>query len=435
MTAASSLGTRSISLAVGLFTLPLALRYLGPDQYGLWVTIISFTSLLVFADLGLSQGLVNGVSEADGRGDRETASQLVASAFALLVALAAVLGASFALVHPMISWGSVFNVTSVEASGAADRAVAVLVVVTLIGLPLGVAERVRFAFQEGYIADAWLAVGNLVSLAGLVLAVFVEASLAWLVLAISIGPVLAAALNGMSVLRGRRWLAPAVSKVTLSAGRRMLGLGLLFFVIQTSAAVAFFSDNLVIARILGVEAVTHYAVPMKLFAFIPAVIGFGLYPLWPAYREALARGDWAWFTRAATRSFRWSTAAGVVLSAVLAVIATPVIHVWAGGDVTPTRSLLIALGAHSALMTVATAQAVFFYATDTLGFFAAVLVVMVVVNLGSSIVLTRSIGVPGPAWGSVIGLSIVVVASWLQIRHSIRDLSRWERADGGAVAR
>jgi O-antigen/teichoic acid export membrane protein len=422
LTAATSVGLQSTSIIVGFITLPLTLRYLGTERYGLWVTITSFTSLLVFADLGLGQGLVNGISSAEGKDQRSTATHLVASAFYMLVLVAAVLGGVFAALYPVVPWDEVFNVRTASASAVAGPAVAVLVAMTLVGIPFGLVIRIRQGFQESFIANFWMAVGSVVSLAALVIVISLGGDLPWLVFAFMWGPVAASFLNIASMLRARPWLLPRPRHVTLSRGRQLLSLGLLFFIVQVAGVVGYQTDNIVIARIVDAAAVTQFAVPMRLFMLIPAVAGFIVYPLWPAYREALARGDHRWFRRTVRWSLVLSAGTGVGLSVFLALIATPVIHVWAGRNVTPSASLVIALGAYSTLFTVSTAVAMFLYAVEAVGFLAASSVVFVILNLGFSIALTRTIGVPGPAWGSVIAMAPTLVAQLIYVRWRMSRL-------------
>jgi O-antigen/teichoic acid export membrane protein len=172
----------------------------------------------------------------------------------------------------------------------------------------------------------------------------------------------------------------------------------------------------VVARIVGVAAVTQYAVPMQLFMLIPTVMGLLAYPLWPAYREARAREDNVWFRRTARRSFIIAIGVGSACSTILALTATPLIHVWAGSSVNPSTSLLVALAMFSTLFTVSTVVTIFLYAVDAVGFIAASSAVFVVLNLGLSIVLTRAIGVPGPAWGSVIAMVPNLAAQLIYVR-------------------
>jgi O-antigen/teichoic acid export membrane protein len=424
----TAVGFRAVGISVGLITVPVMLRRLGPEKYGLWVTVTSFSALLVFADLGLGQGLVSGISAAEGKDRRSTMPSLVASAFYMLVVVAAFLGVVFAAIYPVVPWDAVLTVRSGNVAELAGPAIGVLVAMTLVGVPFGLVVRVRQGLQEAFIANLWMSVGSVVSLAALVLAIELGATLPWLVFAFTCGPFTASLLNGGFLLRSRPWLLPRPRVASVSQGRHLLSLGLLFFIVQVAGAAAYQTDNIVVARIIDVEAVTQYAVPMQLFMLIPTVIGVLAYPLWPAYREALARGDNVWFRRAVRRSLILAIGAGSVLSAVLALIATPVIHVWAGSDVTPSTSLLIALAMYSTLFTVSTVVAMFLYAVDAVGFLAALAAVFVVLNLGLSVALTRSIGIPGPAWGSVIVMVPTLVVQLVYVRWRMARLCADDRS-------
>lgn len=422
LTALSAAGARGISVAVELVTIPLVLRYLGPELFGLWITLASFTALLIVSDLGFSQGLVSAVSTAEGSDDPDLVPELVASAFYMLLGVTAILGIGFALVHPGIEWSSVFNVTSVNAIAVVDEAVAVLVWMTLVTIPFGIAAKIREGQQMGFIAYLWVAAGGVLSLIGVILAMALGADLRWLVFALASAPLLAALLNTVSIVRDRPDFLPLPKRASAAGVTQLLSLGVLFFVVQTSGVAGFVTDNLVVARLLGSEVVTEYAVPMKLFMVIPVAVGFLLRPLWPAYSEALARGDVTWFASTARRSFKLAAIAGVGLSTVLAIVARPAIQIWAGSGVSPSNSHLLALACFSALFTVGVAAAQVFYALNAVRYLAITAFVGVAVNLAASIQFTRQIGVTGPVWGSVISLGPLLIAHGLYIKRALSQL-------------
>jgi O-antigen/teichoic acid export membrane protein len=155
LTAAASAFATVVRIVVAVVSIPLTVRYLGAEQYGLWVTIVSVTALLGFADLGLSSGLVNGISETQGSNDESSARRYVASTFYLLTLVAIALGATFTVVYGSVDWSSVFNVSTPAAARVAGPALAVFVAVTLIGLPVGIAPRVRSGYQEGWANGIW----------------------------------------------------------------------------------------------------------------------------------------------------------------------------------------------------------------------------------------------------------------------------------------
>src|ERR1700730_8276270 len=89
--AASHFLARALAIAVSIAVVPLTLRYLGSERYGVWVTISATLALLGFADFGLEDSLTNALGRAYGRDERERAKRYVSSAFFSLGFIAIVL--------------------------------------------------------------------------------------------------------------------------------------------------------------------------------------------------------------------------------------------------------------------------------------------------------------------------------------------------------
>ena len=111
-----------------------------------------------------------------------------------------------------------------------------------------------------------------------------------------------------------RWLRPALRHLSRPATQELARLGGLFLGLQMAMVVAFASDNLIVARLLGVEAVPDLAVPFKLFGFVPMLLGFVMAPLWPAYGDAIAKRDFGWIKKTLKRSLGLSIAISAAAS-------------------------------------------------------------------------------------------------------------------------
>ena len=201
ITALATFGARGLSILTGLVSVPLTLKYLGAERYGAWMTITSALFLLVFADFGLGSGAVNAVSEADGADDRKRAAEVVSSAFFMLSGIAIAACVLFSIFSRLISWGAVFNVASPAARLELPSTVAALFGCFVVGLPLGVVQRVQIGYQEGYRNNLWEMWGNLLGLGGLLIAMFCKAGLPWLVLSIpALSPLRCAATSSISFI-------------------------------------------------------------------------------------------------------------------------------------------------------------------------------------------------------------------------------------------
>ena len=403
LTSLSSTSVNGISFLAKLVVVPLTLGYLGTERYGLWVTISSLTAMLALADLGMGNGLLNAISEANGKDDREAARKYVSSAFFMLSGIAVSLAVLFAVIHPWVPWTRVFNVSSSQAVAEAGPAVAVFAGCFLAGIPLSVARQTQIGYQEGVATNLWTVLGTLFGLGGVLLAIHMEAGLPWLVLAIAGAPTLALFLNSVALFKHRRpWLRPRLKNTRISTAKRISQTGLLFFVLQVAVVIVFYSDNIVVAQIFGADEVTQYAVPWQLFMIPPLFLSLALTPLWPAYGEAIARGDVVWVRTTLYRSFAVALLITVPAATFLVAFGTQVIHLWAGPEVTPSFLLLLGLGLWAVIRGIGAPIAMLFNGANALKFQVVTASLMAIANLATSITLAYLIGLPGVILGTVI---------------------------------
>ena len=142
-TTIASVAATLIRILTQLISVPLTLHYLGAERYGLWMTISSVIAILGFADLGMGHGLMNAISEANGKDDQEMAKKYVSSSFLMLSSVAIALAFCFANTYQWIPWIKVFSVTSSQAMAEAGPAMAVFVGCFLVNMPLGIVNQIQ----------------------------------------------------------------------------------------------------------------------------------------------------------------------------------------------------------------------------------------------------------------------------------------------------
>ena len=394
---------RVLGVAVSLISIPLTIGYLGAERYGLWVTISSITALLTFADLGLGYGVLNAIAAAKGRDARAAATVAVSSASYVLGGIALLMLAAIAAAYGVVPWAALFNVSSPVAVAEAGPAVAVFVACLAINLPLALVVRIQYGFQEGFATNAWAAAGSVITLGALVAAIAAQASLPWLVLALVGGPAAATLLNGIVLfVRTHPELRPARSRFQRTVARDLLRLGLLFSITQLALGVAYNSDVFIAARILGPEAAAQYQVMLRLFFLAPQAMSLILNALWPAYGEAMARGDAAWVRATLVRST--AVAGGMVAagSLVLLVLNRPIVHAWVGPIFDPDFAMVAGMATWSVVVTVMNGVSMPLNAASMIRFQAVVAVVMAVVSVAASLAMGLAFGLGGIIWGTVL---------------------------------
>jgi len=367
VTGGASAVARLVQIGASLATIPIAIRYLGNERFGLWMTINSVLAMASFADFGIGFGVLNHVAGASGRDDMEGVRRAVSSGFAVLggisIALLAVLCAAFRFVP----WADLFRVSSPQARAEAGPALMVFAACFALNIPMDIVQRVQLGLQQGYRYSLWQLSGSALGLAGVVAAVWRHAGLPALVAAVAGAPLLATACNAVHFFGFvRPELRPAAGWVTRKAIAEIARLGGMFFVLQAIVAISFSADNLIVARVLGAGAVAAFSVPQRMFSFVGAITTMLLVPLWPAYGEAVARGDLAWVERTLWRTLLGILVLTSAISAALALLSHRLLLWWVGPSIQPPSLLIAGFAVWAVMQCVSGALLVFLNAASIL---------------------------------------------------------------------
>lgn len=438
LTSLSSAATKVITGATLLLSVKLTLPYLGNEQYAVWVVISSTLAMLTWSDCGLGNGLMNVISDAHGRDDRHAARVGVSSSMFLLTCVAMLILVVAALAYRNVDWAAYFKVSGAIARAEYSRTFIVCLVCFSLALPFGIVSRIHSGLQEGYIANFYTSLASLCSLVGIMIGIHFRLGLVWLAATAASAPLVAGLVNAVHLFVFRHtWLMPRRADVRMSMSLMLLRAGMLFLVLQASQAIGFQSDNVVIARVMGTSYVPQYSLPSRLFQFVPVMFGFVLASLWPAYREAVARGDVAWAQRTFYRSVLTSIGVNLPVVAMLLLLGPFLLRLWVGDAVHFSRLLLIALAVQVMVNSVYNPIAFFLNGMGVLGPQAIFTLVMAVVNITASILLTREVGISGVVWGSSIALSLCSIGPGMfyarrAIRKSVLEAATRAHAAGSA---
>ena len=346
----SGAAARVLSSLLTLISLPLAVRYLGAERFGVWATITSTVVLLNLLDLGIASTLTNHISRAYALRDKAYAARCTTNALALTCALAVIAGLAFAIVWPRINWMALFNVAASVPRVDVSNTVAAAVALMLLGLPAALVSKVFAGYQQVHLSNFVIAVGAVGNVAGLFLGIALRVSMPVL-LVMSVGGV---TLCNLVALAGtlfwyKPWLRPRFALLDRSTARELLASGSAFFLIQIAGAVVFSSDNLVVSHYLGAAQVTPYNVTWRLVA-LAAVLQSLVFPaLWPAYAEAFARRDYDWMRSAFRITLRGTLVLNLTFAVMFMAAGKTAIRWWAGAAAVPSTALLAAMALWSVI--------------------------------------------------------------------------------------
>lgn len=414
-TAWSGLVARIVTIAISLVMVPLAVHYLGKEQYGLWVAVSSLVGMLGFMDGGAGNAVINLVAHASGTKNDDLV-KIVSTSFFSLMALALTGFLLFLLAFPFVSWSKLLGVTESMSQSDLNRVVIIVGLFFFVSMFTTLVGKIQRGLQEGNLDNFWSGVGAVLSLLFVYVAIQKDAGLVGFIIAFLAGSMLAYLASNIHYLFICRIdLRPQLGKMDSAIAKNLFAVGGMFFVLQISGAIQSQADNVIIANMLGAEAVTNYAICMKLFLMVPMLFNLLLTPLWPAYREAFASGDMQWVKRIFLKSMRWALLVSIPSAFALAVVGGKIIELWVGHEAVPPTGLLIGCGIWLVFTTVGSALAVFLNGLQLVKIQLIVATSAGIMNIILSIWLIQIIGVAGAVFGSVISYLICTILPYFFI--------------------
>lgn len=408
LTGAAAILSRIVQIGTSFITIPLTLKYLGNERFGLWMTISSVLAMASFADFGMGNGVLNTVAKASGKDDCEGIKKAVSSGFAVLSAIAVALLAIFFLIYPFVSWAGLFRVTSYQAKAEAGPALLVFAVCFALNISMDVVQRVQLGLQQGYRYGLWQLSGSIFGFVGVLFGIAMHVSLPRLVIAIAGAPTFSTILNAIHFFGFLRPdLRPSWKFVSFEVISQISKLGTFFFILQMVVTIAYSADNFIVARMLGAFNVPEYSIPQRLFSLVTMMSSMLLSGLWPAYAEAISRGDMLWVRNTVRRSLLVVLLVTSMTSLILLLMAPKLIYWWIGPRIHPSYLLLFGLAIWAVVSACGDSLAMFMNGASVIRFQVIVASTFGAGCLVTKVIFIRHFGISAIPWATILTYSIL----------------------------
>lgn len=412
LTTLSALAVRGSGTIVGLLTVPLVLGYLGKERFGLWSTITTVVAWVALFDLGIANGLVNLVSRAHGRDDREEAARSVSTALALLLGIAGALAIVVAVAGPLVPWSAVLAVRGAVDDATVRWAVVAALATLVVGMPLSIVPQIYAGYQKSYVTNAAAVIGVAAGFGALLVALRAKAGMPTLVVTFGVGGILASAAGLIYAFRSMPWLRFRRSGVSRQAVRSLMSRSFPLFLFQIGALAVNETQAIVLAHRCNLAAVADYAILMRLYILAVGLIQMSTASFAPSFREAHERGDHGWFRAAFMTFLRVRLALAGAAAVTLVLLGNLLLRVWLRRtDVAFSAGVWVTLAVTIVCVTWTTAHVDVMAIMDRLW----VLVALVALNGAVTVALTYALA---PKFGilgvvAAFAATTILVLSWL----------------------
>jgi len=323
-----SFGYKGLSMALSFAIVPLSLNILGPNEYGLWLTIFSFVNFFLFFDLGLGNGLKNKITISLANNDLQSTRSFISTGYIVFASLSFVLILLLVLLISSINMSSFLNTAGVS-DHKVKQAMLIVGITIITSFTLNFVYNISAAQQKISFANLGMVLNNGLAVLVLIYLNIIKTPITITIMAvITAGALIASMLISNVVFYKRNPnLFPSIKDFRMNLLKSTLKLSTGFFIVQIQVIIISFTDTIIINKYLGNYEVTRYNLVYKLFSAIIILLSLVSMPLWTVFTEAFEKKDNLWIKNVFKR-FNYIIVVAALVFILLGVFINPILYIW-----------------------------------------------------------------------------------------------------------
>ncbi|PSU87997.1 oligosaccharide flippase family protein [Photobacterium kishitanii] len=334
---------KAISIFLTYLLVPIVLKYLGTEKYGIWVTIFSVMSWVYTFDVGVGNGLKLRLTEALSKKDVVKAKEYIITAYLIITAI------SFFLLF--MGFYGIYNLdftkylnSEVLSNTVIRKVIFIAFIFTLSNFVINLYKQLFAATHRVAYSDLTNAIYLfLVLISLLTIRHYFDSSIIILALVYGLSNIIVGVIFTVIFFSGRKELIPSFRNFKLSRVKDVISVGVEFLIIQLAVLIIFTTDNIIISRYLGPADVTPYNVVSQYFQAIILCWYIISAPLTPLYTEAFIKNDKIWICKTIKKlNYLFCV---IIIGVIIAILAgSYIIDFWVGKELIYPKYLFFLFG-------------------------------------------------------------------------------------------
>lgn len=410
----SSLFANVLAIIAGIIIVPLALNYWHEETYGVWILITTFVSYLSLSNLGLSSAVTTLVSKSLSIVNK--INILKRATLIMIGYLVVILGLISAINAVGADWGFLLGKASLGIRDQAYTSCTVMVFFFIFNLIFSLLSAALIGFQKAYIENLFQATVPMVNLAALLIVIHFKGSIVSFALYSGIGTT---AINFVKLIVvlviSKKLMFDHVVKVNNSdLGEGYYDIiitGLRFFLMSIAVLLWWNTDNIVIAKYLGMDDVTRYSITFKLFAIAYSFMNLIGSALSPILAREYSLENWQWINKI----YLFATAVLAFIGGLICIggilFTNEIIVMWTGGSGYAGLTVVTILGIYTYFLSANNIDAGIINTCNYTKGIAWVYLLSSSVKFLISLLLIKVLGLAGVALGTLAASALIT--SWL----------------------
>ena len=391
---------RTLVLGLNFLSMPIFLRYLGVEEFGVYSVLLAFFAIGTMFDLGVSNALISSLAIAYERRNFVKMKNIVSNS---ILALVIGTGAFSFLAIFLALTLDVENILNIPQSTSQEFSLSILVVLILVVpncfslLP----SKISIAFgrtRESALWTTWIAI---LTVALSLFVVTQTKSLLYLMLTQTLTPILMGIIYFGRILVLFPEIRPSLLESNLDSLREVLLRGRTYFVLQVASVLSYQLDLIVVGVFLNNESITELSFTWKIASIPYLLVSASLLPFW---QKSAILYDKEGSVEALTFKMI-KTLVPFLLSWTIFFFffGNRIISVWSEGEIIPSRALIFWCGIWAFLASLMSALSLILNGINSSKFLLMSTIAFTIMNVLISIMATRVTQSPiGPILGSTI---------------------------------
>lgn len=409
-----------LAILSSFLLIPIMIKYLGNEQYGIWSTLLSIISWVVLFDIGIGNGLRNKIAESLAKDDILSAQKYISTSYILIGVISLLLLVVFMVASSFINWQTIFN-TTILPNEELTNILNISAGFIFINFWLSLINQVANGVQKSSLTVFNQFLSNFLSLISVyILSLYTESSLINLAILYGVSLLSSSIMLSIWFYSKNLDLLPKIALYNRKFVKSITSLGFKFFILQVAAIVIFTTDKILITQLFGPEYIVSYDLVFKLFSLITIIYTLISAPLWSSYSDAYSRNDYIWIKRMFVKQLRIYIFVFFSI-VILGFLVNPIIDIWVNNSIIIDYKLIISIGA---LTIISTWNALFSTFVNSINNFDIQLktsIIAMFLNIPLSILFVKvfNLGIYSIIIASIISLSLFAIFGALQTYNII----------------
>ena len=411
----ASLIVKIVSVIGPLVLVPLFVKYLTIEEYGIWLIVLSIMSFFYLTNVGILQVVTNAIAKNISMEKVDYYSQVASSGNYLFLKITLIVLLIAAIIFAVISYfdPAIYNKGAVP--------LAIMLTVILLTYPLYVYRNVLRGLDQIHLEQMCeVLLGSVTRYIATIIALLSGFKLIMLAVIYGIGHCFPS-LGAKYVLKK---LIPKfkISRANRSAEitKKMIRPSASFFILMVSGSLLSSTDNLVIGTFVGAESVPMYAIPMQLILLFLHTIGIVSITKMPLMSGLYKKGNFKELQSLYRTLLFFSSMIAFIAIVNLIFFGEIIIVAWAGPEIFPGNDVFFLMLFFTFLFSFSWPSDAVLTASEKHAAYANMTVLEAILNVILTIYLTYKYGLIGAISGTVV--SRLLTNAWFMFYQTLKTL-------------